>query len=95
VILYLSTLRRHIGGEEVELHSFVASVSGQLHARERTPVPTEFVAWWAPDPVWTFWRKQKKNPYDTQNAPNYPVLSNLMFFTVVCTDVVVFWVTTP
>jgi hypothetical protein len=36
-------------------------VCGQIHApaalpRERTPVPTEQAAGWAPDPARTFWR---------------------------------------
>jgi hypothetical protein len=31
-----------------------------LYARERTPVPTEFMPWWAPDLVWMFWEKKKE-----------------------------------
>jgi hypothetical protein len=52
------------GGAEVKLHSFLTyDLDGEewltlRPGRFRTPVPIEQVGW-APEPVWTLWRKEK------------------------------------
>jgi hypothetical protein len=44
-------------------------VSGQLHAQatlspeKQPPVPMGYEAGWAPEPVWTTWRREKSCPY--------------------------------
>jgi hypothetical protein len=35
-----------------------------LYHQESTPVATEWAAEWAPEPVWTFWRRE--------NSPFFP-----------------------
>jgi len=64
VKFYSSTPRKHTGRGEAELHSFLTSVTyggesfilrpGRCTPGERTPVPTEHKAGWAPEPVWSF-----------------------------------------
>jgi hypothetical protein len=60
-------LCRHIGGEEIWLCSFLAcaldgvklptSDPGKLYSQERTMVPTEYDAGWAPEPAQTFCKR--------------------------------------
>jgi len=37
----------------------VSVTTWPLFPLERTPVSIEYEAGWAPEPVWTFWRREK------------------------------------
>jgi hypothetical protein len=52
-----------------------ASRLGHFTPRKRTPVPTTYETWWAPEPVWTFWRRYSFQPlsgFETRTAQQWP-----------------------
>jgi hypothetical protein len=38
---------------------WAVSRAGRFIPRERTPVPVGYEAWWAPEPVWARWCREK------------------------------------
>jgi hypothetical protein len=67
--VYLGYFTKGCGVEEVQFHSFqtvelngsewLISRISQIDPRKGTPVPIEYGVGWAPEPVWTFFRKGK------------------------------------
>jgi len=52
--------------------SAVNFTSRLLFSMERTPIPTEQDAGWTPQPVWSFWRREKSPAPTGIRAPDRP-----------------------
>ena len=77
LLLSLSMSWRHIGGEEVQLHSFLTlasegdkhltAITGSFTLVAKHPVPTEQEAGWIPEQVWMI-LSTDKSPVPERNG---------------------------